>query len=232
MKRGIIAILDALGIQGIQAREKPNETIAKWNRVISSFLNFKQFHDEDKNTPGTAKVVTFSDTVIVSYTDHQNTDQSFFDMGLHLSWPFCSALMEGIFFRGVISIGLFEQTTRMMIGPAIDEAMSWFGRHDWMGVVLAPSASFTLDQYEQEGKTSDWYVKYDVPISKKLSTINDFDTNMWVLNWPKTMPDVLEAYESESDPKSELLEIFSKNPIGPNVISKYTNTIDFYDKVS
>ena len=231
MERGIIAILDALGIQSIHARENPDKIVGKWDYVIESFLGFEQYNNESKRSSGTAEVRTFSDTVLISYTGHLDDYKGLSDIGRHLNLNFCNALMEGIFFRGVISIGLFKQSQLIMIGPAIDEAMSWFGRHDWMGIVLAPSASFTLDQYEQEGKLNEWYIKYDVPISKRLSTTDTFDKNMWVLNWPKTMPDILEIQENESDPKSALLEVFRINPITPNVISKYKNTIDFYDKV-
>ena len=106
----------------------------KWDGVIENFLDFKQFNNEDKTSIGTAKVVSFSDTVIITYTgDEEDSLQLLEDIELHLCKPFCDALLDGVFFRGIISKGKFKQTPRMIIGPAIDEAMSWFERHDWMG---------------------------------------------------------------------------------------------------
>ena len=119
----------------------------------------------------------------------------------------------------------------MIIGPAIDEAMSWFERHDWMGVSLAPSASFMLDEYVNEGNKIKWFTRYDVPVKKNISSNNSVDKNMWVLKWPKFLEDTFVLQESKQNTKSALLDAFSKSPIDPDAISKYKNTIEFYDQI-
>lgn len=151
MKDGVIAILDALGVKGIWAREDPKTVVEKWNFIIDDFEDLKKLHNEDVEVRSISKVVSFSDTVIVTHVGDEDELQLLSDMGLHLTLPFCNALLEGIFFRGVISRGKFKQTKRMIIGPAVDEAMDWYERHDWIGVSLTPSASFLLDKYENEG---------------------------------------------------------------------------------
>lgn len=232
MKTGVIAILDALGVKGIWAREDPKAVVKRWDYIIENFKTFKQFHNEDKEAIGTSKVFSFSDTVIITYVgDEEDELQLLNDMGLHLNLPFCDALLEGIFFRGVISKGKFIQTSKMIIGPAVDEAMSWFERHDWMGVSLAPSASFILDEYDIEGGKIEWFTRYDVPLKKNTSLKDNVDKNTWVLKWPETLEDSYVLQDSEQNPKSALLNAFSKSPIGPDVISKYKNTIDFYDTI-
>ena len=232
MKTGVIAILDALGVKGIWAREDPKIVVARWNFIIDNFKNFKQFNNEDNTSVGVSKVVSFSDTVIITYVGDEGDElQLLNDMGLHLSLPFCDALLEGVFFRGVISKGKFKQTPRMIIGPAIDEAMSWFERHDWMGVSLAPSASFMLDEYVNEGNKMKWFTRYDVPLKKNISSDNHVDKNMWVLKWPEILEDASVLQESKQNPKSALLDAFSRSPIDPDAISKYKNTIEFYDQI-
>ncbi len=232
MKTGVIAILDALGVKGIWAREDPKTVVARWNYIIDNFKGFKQLNNEDRKSVGISKVVSFSDTVIITYVGDEGDElQLLNDMGLHLSLPFCDALLEGVFFRGVISKGKFEQTSRMIIGPAIDEAMSWFERHDWMGVSLAPSASFMLDEYVNEGNKMKWFTSYDVPLKKNISSNNPVDKNMWVLKWPEFLEDTFVLQESKQNPKSALLEAFSSAPIDPDAISKYKNTIEFYDQI-
>jgi len=117
----------------------------------------------------------------------------------------------------------------MIIGPTIDEAMSWFERHDWIGVSLTPSASFMLDEYDNEGGKIKWFTRYDVPL--KDSTLkNNVDKNTWVLKWPETLQNAFVLHDSHN-PKSALLNEFSKYPISPDATSKYKNTIDFYDKI-
>jgi len=232
MEHGVVAILDALGVKGIWARQDPKTVITKWNTVIDNFKEFKKLHNEDDEAIGKSKVFSFSDTIIITYVGNEDDElQLLNDMGLHLSLPFCDALLDGIFFRGVISKGKFKQTSRMIIGPAIDEAMSWFERHDWMGISLAPSTSFALDEYENDGNKMKWFTRYNVPVKHGISLNNGIDKNTWVLNWPNTLEDSNAIQDLDVDPKSALLNAFSQSPIGPDAISKYKNTIDFYDSI-
>ena len=226
MKNGIIAILDALGIKGMWAREDPETVVKKWDYIIDDFKEFKNLNNEDVKSTGKSKVVSFSDTVIITYVGDEDDElQLLNDMGLHLSLPFCNALLNGIFFRGIINKGKFKQTNRMIIGPAVDEAMAWYDRHDWIGIALAPSASFMLDAFENERGKIRWFTHYDVPFK------NGIDKNTWVLAWPKFLKDTYELQQTKQNPKSALLNAFHKYPIGPDSISKYKNTVEFYDTI-
>lgn len=139
--------------------------------------------------------------------------------------PFCQALEQGIFFRGVISKGDFKLKKNTIIGPAVDEAMSWYEHYDWIGVTLAPSASFTLDANEGHAKAMKFYRRYDVPLK------NGVDKDSWVLAWPTEFYDYVTSVDISEDPRSRLLEVFSEGTIEPKDISKYKNTISFYDAV-
>jgi hypothetical protein len=225
MKDGVIAILDALGVKGIWAREDPKTVVEKWNFIIDDFEDLKKLHNEDVEVRSISKVVSFSDTVIVTHVGDEDELQLLSDMGLHLTLPFCNALLKGIFFRGVISRGKFKQTKRMIIGPAVDEAMDWYERHDWIGISLTPSASFLLDKYENEGGKMKWFTRHDIP------TKNGHDRDMWVLAWPKFLKAAYALQQDKQNPKSSLLNSFSRSPIGANSILKYKNTIEFYDKI-
>jgi len=68
-------------------------------------------------------------------------------------------------------------------------------------------------------------------IKKNQLSNNSVDKNTWVLNWPKTLADAYVLQDSDYNPKSAMLNAFSSSPIGPDAISKYQNTINFYDKI-
>lgn len=74
MKTGVIAILDALGVKGIWAREDPKTVVARWNYIIDGFKSFKQLHNEDKKSVGISKVVSFSDTIIITYVGDEGDE--------------------------------------------------------------------------------------------------------------------------------------------------------------
>lgn len=230
MQNGVVVVLDALGTKGVWKTNDPMQVIKKWNRVLDGFTNFKEFYNEDKSSVGKAKIISFSDTIIITYVGGKEDQMELLAaMGLNLILPFCTALLEGVFLRGVVSKGQFKQTSKMIIGPAIDEAMNWFERYDWMGITLAPSASFMMDAYFDGKKPAPFFTKYNAPLKHDFQSKNNMDENIWVLDWPNELKEVQFIHENDLDPKGELLEIFSESSIDPTVISKYTNTIDFYD---
>ena len=232
MQTGIVAILDVLGVKGIWARESPEKIVKRWNDVIGNFINWKKYHNENKTSIGVAKLISFSDTIIITYVGGGEKKLDLLkSMGSNLSIPFCAALLEGVFCRGVVSKGEFIQNEKMIIGPAIDEAMSWFERHDWIGVSLTPSASFLLDEHVNEGSETGWFTQYNVPVKQSISSNNNVDKNTWVLKWPLALKVLCDSRHIDRDPKSELLNAFGKAPIDPIAISKYKNTIKFYDHI-
>ena len=231
MKNGVIAILDVLGTKGIWLREDTKEVVRKWDVLLNDFEDFKKFNNEDPKSSGKANVKSFSDTIIITHTGDEYDELGLLnDMGFHLSLPFCNALVEGIFLRGAISTGKFEETENMVIGPAVDEAVAYYQRYDWIGISVSPSASFLLDEYLNDGDKLDWFSLYDVPVSPSMQLSNSTE-NVWVLKWPTTLKDAYIFQENDLVPKSLLLHKFSETIIMPDVISKYKNTITYYNKI-
>lgn len=224
MKRGIIALLDALGTKGIWARSDPQSVINAWKETLDMF---ELSLNRTKNQEIQHTFLAFSDTLIIILPIEDDIVSAIPYMAELLMTPFVWALTQGIFFRGVISIGEYEQSESMIIGPAIDEAAEWYTLPDWMGISLTPSASFGVDRlFEQGADLSRWFVRYNIPMKSGLNTING-----WALAWPHGSFETINVSGKSISAKTLILNSFAKRPIGVGAYQKYKNTIDFWDYV-
>jgi hypothetical protein len=138
---------------------------------------------------------------------------------------FVRALKEGIYFRGVMSCGEFygSPEEKLMVGPAVDEAMEWFTEPDWIGVSTAPSAFFLAERAHASGSVPAIFknvlTKWHVPMRDGKAV------ESWVIDWPRLDPTL-----SEPPDEIRLLELFAAKPIGHDALSKYTNTLAFFRK--
>jgi len=87
----------------------------------------------------------------------------------------------GLFFRGAISYGEYEQEDSTFIGPAIDDVAGWYEVTDWIGVILTPTTNYIYDRFENVTIGVNKipvtpYIKYTVPgkggRSFKLNSLN------------------------------------------------------------
>lgn len=127
--------------------------------------------------------------------------------------PFRDALMDGVFFRGVVSVGTFYVVGDIIAGPAFYETISWHDRPEWAGVCLTPSAMYSFQQARHEGASLGSTFRYSVP----LRDGGTLDT--WALAWPRHFD------------RGDLVSIFSEMNILPEVEAKFRNTLAFYDAV-
>jgi hypothetical protein len=117
---GLVVFLDALGIKGIWRGNNVEEVLNNWNKV------YYMFSDSLENWLSGVNLTTFSDTFIISMRGHEelfeNPLQFVEIMCNALIPPFLNSMHYGLFFRGIISMGYFSRSSRMLIGPAVDEA--------------------------------------------------------------------------------------------------------------
>src|SRR4030042_1154290 len=110
MQEGIVAFLDALGVKEIWARAEPNDILGSWEEVLGSFndsmLRVQKAEDKIFGSHSDYHIAAFSDTVIlaVKCEDPSSHIPLMADIICH---PFSLALLKGIYFRGVISLGKF-----------------------------------------------------------------------------------------------------------------------------
>ena len=113
-----------------------------------------------------------------------------------------------------MSQGRYYQSSRMLIGPVVDDAAACYEKSNWISISLTPGTSKLLDN--NQNVNSDILVKYPVPYK-------NFSANRWAINWIK--------YASQESLyikcKSILSEEFQKHKGEQNIQSKYANTLRF-----
>lgn len=226
MGEGVVAFLDALGIKGIWARAEPREVISSWNKVIGIFdRTIKEAQNKAGDVFKGCHIAAFSDTVIVILKG-QDPSRLIPLMGEVLMCPIFAGILYGIYLRCVISVGKFYQSKTLIIGPAIDEAAEWYTQPDWIGVSTAPSASFGLERFVDQGiDISKWFVRYKIPMKDGI------EENGWAVAWPKRAPiEPLDNREKVTS-RTAILEAFASRPISISAASKYRNTLSFFDFV-
>jgi hypothetical protein len=171
---GIVVFLDALGVKGIWKTKDPAEVLDNWNKV------YYAFSDELSDLPG-GFLSAFSDTLIFSIRGHKELvarPWRFVEILLNAIIPaFVRSMYYDFFFRGIISMGAFSRSSRsrMLIGPAVDEAAMLYEAAEWVGMSISPSTRMIL-QNSECNNTSNLIVEYPIPQKS--------GNNMtWAVNW-------------------------------------------------
>lgn len=216
MKLGAVTFLDVLGWKGIW--QKDEYALSNLKDIVKESSNIaekytKQLNEKykqlyvNKDTVET-KVVSISDTIVLlSIADDEFKD------AIELHARICSkiieyALSKGIPLRGAISYGKFNESDRIMVGPAIDEAAAWHESTDWIGVILTPSAQFYLGNI---------YVKNvitykNIPFKKGTRGLNK------CVSW-------------DYGDRDRLNKLFiDKGPHMQEIAPKYLNTLEFLNR--
>jgi hypothetical protein len=158
--RGFVGFLDALGMQGIWLRQRPEDVVSRydaWFRTLDArspqtgLTLEDQMYEVDLPTfldyprPGLrTDFLTFSDTVAIVFDTRGRTDAEVMGrLGNTLARLFASALEHGFLFRGAVAFGDFYRgaNSRLLIGEAVDEAAHWYTKADWAGIHLTPSTT-------------------------------------------------------------------------------------------
>jgi hypothetical protein len=246
-KKGAVLVMDALGVKGSWARSSPVQLLTSWRKVVSVAeltakvmreelsQNSRRFGEPERSAGeepmiGDCRFQAMSDTFVL-VVQPTPKDESLFAalwwVSIFARDIFVAALETGIYFRGVMSCGEFygSPDEKLMIGPAVDEAVEWYTKPDWIGVSTAPSAFFLAEQRLLSGRNRsrnpDPLTKWNVPMR------GGANAESWVIDWPCSGMPGGTAGEAAPD-EEQLLGYFAAKPIGHDALAKYTNTLAFF----
>jgi hypothetical protein len=148
MDKAAIAFVDILGFKGIWQRLDSNQVLDILKGVKKRITTNYKHPAIDQGWPVSSEpeVTVLSDTIVIAIKSDK---------------PHCVLLMAniinnislyfyefGLFFRGAISYGEYEQEESTFIGPAIDGVAGWYEVADWIGVILTPTTNYIYDRFK------------------------------------------------------------------------------------
>lgn len=233
IKRGFICVLDALGTKGVWKQKSPID-------VVEIFKSLKRLKSDAMRyvIPKSKEIKYnfFSDSIIISFQDKSKSDDEFID-NVHLFARdiltfFYNALMRGIKYRGAISYGEYYKSEEFIVGPAIDDAAMYYDKYDWIGISLTPKTSYLMKskgipiekRILDDNEYRLYFKDYKAPL-KSCST----PPNVLSLNWPLFIYKTRLSKVDIVSLKKILLDILSQSQIPLEALSKYENTIAFFD---
>ena len=227
-KQGLIAILDALGAATYNDRE------------ISQFLNSRELVLELLKRKANAKEVrgninislittfTFNDTVLIVYrTPGPATLDNVEHFCLLLRKFVVDSLVQGILFRGSVSIGNFyvDDDSNTVMGTAVTDAAAWYDSANWVGINATPHATLVVQALLRGSKDLDHLlVDYPVPLKDRPSLV------LKAVNWPKAFyVKGLRPVKEGEDPRAKCLALLAEHKVPKGTESKHFNTVAFFD---
>lgn len=177
MEKGYGIFLDALGMKGIWRRIPPNRVIIMWKNAIQSFMYSIEGYRASLNENPSFRVL--SDTTIITIPVELTylSIGQVFDLLLK---PFMHSIEYRMLFRGTISYGEYYLSTRLILGPALDEAANLNNKLNWIGIAITPqlarSVTSLRDSIELSTASAIWY---DNVLLKERQVYRGV-----VLNWP------------------------------------------------
>ena len=226
-KKGVVILLDALGIKGIWKGNSPTDVQHNWNTVIS---NCSSLVNELKPFVLSTSFNAFSDTVVITATS-SDIENLISKMAETLIKTMEIAITHNIFFRGCISVGEFFPDPNIIVGKAIDDAAQYYQIPDWIGISVTPNShKFINSNCIHSEKNQGLFVEYDIPLK------NTIEKKGLALNWPIYVETIGKTGEGSEKPQSqtlrELVETKIENSDDINVSFKWRNTLNFIDYVT
>ncbi|MEN6623085.1 MAG: hypothetical protein ABFD50_16250, partial [Smithella sp.] len=177
MKEGAVTFMDVLGWKGIwERRDDAGDILTKLIEELRQ-QSFELIAKEPERYAGlSVEIKSISDTIAMFSIGKA---QSVLDLhGQVNQLAICRSIAEEIPLRGATCYGRFTTKGNIMIGPAVDEAASWYEAADWICVILTPFALFNCkDPMDNEI----WFNKYPV-LTKSYGKIDTHCVN-WCKEW-------------------------------------------------
>lgn len=214
-KYGVVTFLDVLGWKGVWQRK--NEAISDLENIVKAIKSKAEKQERGLST-NPSSIMIVSDTIVIfTEADYNTVNDKIEFHGELCAEAIPISIKKGLPLRGATSFGevVISSTNSIFAGKAIDEAASWHEKADWIGVFLTPSANFIFDNFE-----SKYWTKYNPPF--KIKELG-YQTHTAVWFRPINNNDFL------NEVKKDFIQLA---PLIPEIVSKFTNTIDYIDKIN
>ncbi|MDD5239875.1 MAG: hypothetical protein PHS34_08455 [Candidatus Omnitrophica bacterium] len=231
-KDGVILLIDMLGTKRIMERENPEKFMEDMRLFEDHLRKSIEKGVEDSRLfekEFSIQIHQFSDTYIIEATS-SNSIGALLVLLLRIQTFYAITFSSSRFFRGAISVGTYYTDNTRIIGPAINDAGEWYESAEWIGIHFTPKTSYAI---KKELLLKDNFLRHCV-IEYNIPLKNNNEMKGYVWNWPQISfinTDIIISEDNINHYKRQILDTFSKHPIGKNEYLKYKNTLDFIDHV-
>jgi len=241
-KYGIVIFLDVLGVKNMETED----FIHRFDRCLKEYFEYlnrriAKSHDDSRIriVGNMDDVGIFGDTVIIPIEINQKHiffNIHHFSLTHHVIIRF--GLKEGLFFNGVISAGEYfvNEKGYGIIGPAINEAVDYYNKIRWGGLIFSNYAGSEYSKMVLEKQTDPNYInveqkfifKYDVPLKSGKNEC------LWAIGWPlfyhianrSSQDRIVQARNEFIEHLEKVKELCHPDA---NAQPIFDNTIQFYD---
>ncbi len=247
-RRGIVIILDALGVKNFDT-ETSKQFILDFHQIVGLVGGYEKMLKKIYlvNEQAQFEVFMFQDTLILTLDvpDEKSLLNYLQFTNDWLSKFFITALNLKIYFRGAISYGNFiEYNKHFYLGEAVRDAAQWYEEADWLGIIYTPNIGkylFESMSYIRQGILQNEqidtlgsrfelnFIYYNVPVK------NGKTCTLWCVNWVTSLFATGSLPELEINKRSNSLSYyyslmkFADIPKGSE--NKYNNTLVFVESV-
>jgi len=158
-------------------------------------------------------------------------------LGELLGWGISNRLL----YRGAISVGKYirDENKDLILGPAVNDAASWYEKANWSGLVATPKFGFLIEDVKMSYKLrcgSDFSINKEIPDFRSYSVPlkNGNKSELYSLGWPAYY--FSKAKENNEDIEKALEEAewrirnkLCSYKIPKDTEDKYYNTLEFFD---
>lgn len=216
MVYGAVMFCDFLGWKGLW-RGDDNKALRKADRLVSE-INDKFIDLTNRYLPlnryfQISNLISISDTIALMLPMVHAIDiTKLFELFGRTGRYILESSITVFPLRGAFTIGYFNYTNNIMIGPAIDEAASWHEQADWIGIMLTPTAQFEYETIEASRK-SDAIVGYGaIPLKTNKGSLK------YCINW--------------NEPRDAIISSVRRSKsLPPEISNKYINTFNFLAEI-
>lgn len=233
---GVIILLDCLGTKGVYNSGDGLDYVKK---ILKIHKEHETLFSDVNSAFGIEKVSYhyFSDTTLIVLKLEDDSPGRFLGRQLVPIGRLCDGLFsaffnQGLFVRGSISVGKYIFQNGVVVGPAIDDAASYYERGNIIGIYTTPSTtnllqSALLDNYSSrpilDDKTGYDLINHWRYMSVPVKGGGGFSAYM--VNWPFTVFN--ELVKLELNPSVFISEKFALSHIPIEAVEKVENTLAF-----
>ena len=254
----VIALLDALGSGTAHKIEHPDVLVHRWDNfdnnvewLLNEFKSQlgKKGYDKRVVKHGPYDNLQIAIPVTTKEKGLQNMTSSgplwwtIQSVGEIMICLFRYGLSNALYLRGCISAGKYYQTTKeRILGDAASEAANLYEKAEWLGIVASPSAAMVLNSANAEHQAI-----FDIFVRHSINSKDTSFTSDWVVNWANQSLDrngiqnsLLNSLieEKVKEAQNRLTELgrrcsneTCKLAAASSVLMKWSNTLDFYNKM-